>query len=66
MNRLDEIARGGQVQPPHLSKPGDPPNMLWPPAIRRLWLDGWCAGYWVGHAHGILEGRATFAARDAA
>jgi hypothetical protein len=43
--------------PPHLSRPGEPPNMTWPAAVRRLWLDGWERGYWVGYYRALYERR---------
>lgn len=56
MNRLDEIAARNKV-PPHKSRAGDPPSMMWPPAPRRLWLDGWSTGWWAGYERAYEEMR---------
>jgi len=44
-----------RIRPPWDSRFGARPNVLFPPAIRALWLDGWQQGYWDGYERAHAE-----------
>lgn len=44
--------------PPWDARLGDRPTMLFPAAVRRLWLDGWEQGYLDGYQRAQEERRA--------